>query len=151
MFVRLSVRPRETTRLPLDGFPLNLTRIFRKPVEKTQVSLRYDENDGYFTGKPLYIFYLSPSVHFRMRNASDNSYRENQNTHFMFNNNRPPPSNILLFIRYCGRTWRAGQAKNDNIVQRARFAWRMSKDTNTHSGYVIFIAFHCNNVCKDAP
>ena len=29
---------------------------FRKSVEKIQVSLKYDKNNGYFTGKPIYAF-----------------------------------------------------------------------------------------------
>jgi hypothetical protein len=30
--------------------------IFRKSVEKIQVSLKSDKNDGYFTWRPLYIY-----------------------------------------------------------------------------------------------
>ena len=44
------VHPHGTTRLPLDGFSWNL--IFEsvlKIVEKIQVSLKSDKNNGYFT------------------------------------------------------------------------------------------------------
>ena len=36
---------------------------------------------------------------------------------------------------------RAGQATDDNITRRMRFACRITKATDTHSGYVILIAF----------
>jgi len=31
--------------------------IFRKSVEKIQVSLQSDKNNGYFTWRPIYLFY----------------------------------------------------------------------------------------------
>jgi hypothetical protein len=39
-----------------------------------------------------------------------------------------------------------------NVVQpdrRIRFIWWITKATDTHSEYVIRIAFHCNNVCTN--
>ena len=36
---------------------------------------------------------------------------------------------------------RAGQATDDNIIQRVRIAYWLTKVTNTHSEYVILIAF----------
>jgi hypothetical protein len=39
--------------------------------------------------------------------------------------------------KYC----RAGQATDDNIVRRMRFACWIPKATNTHSEYETFIAF----------
>jgi hypothetical protein len=44
----LSVRPHETTRIPLDGCLQHLI-IFRKSVEKIQDSLICDKNNRYFT------------------------------------------------------------------------------------------------------
>jgi hypothetical protein len=41
-----------------------------------------------------------------------------------------------------------------NIVQRdrrIRFVWWITKATDTHSEYVIPIAFHCDNGCTNAP
>jgi hypothetical protein len=37
--------------------------------------------------------------------------------------------------------YRAGQATDDNIIRRMRFACCIPKATNTHSEYVILIAF----------
>ena len=36
---------------------------------------------------------------------------------------------------------RAGKAKDENIKRRMRIAYRITKATNMHSEYVIFIAF----------
>jgi len=71
-----------------------------------------------------------------MKNVSDNSCRENQNTRFTF-------SNFFLNSCLCVRMWK-------NIVERGRpqitiwhmrIACRIPRTSNTHSGYVIFIAF----------
>jgi hypothetical protein len=54
--------------------------IFRKFVDKIQVSLKSDKNNGYFTWKPMYIYdniSLNSSYN---ENFLDNYCRENQNT-----------------------------------------------------------------------
>ena len=56
--------------------------IFRKYVDKIQVSLKSDKNNGPFTLRPIYILIISRSFLLRMRNVSYESCRENQNTHF---------------------------------------------------------------------
>ena len=57
LFLRLSVRPRGTTRLPLGGFFYEIFYLgmFRKSVEKSQFSLKSDKNNGYFTWRRMYI------------------------------------------------------------------------------------------------
>jgi hypothetical protein len=61
--------------------------IFRKSVEKIQVSLKWKKNRGYFIREDQYtLFITSRSIPLRMRNVSDKSCRENQNTHFVFSN-----------------------------------------------------------------
>ena len=40
--------------------------------------------------------------------------------------------------KYC----RAGQATHDDIIRRMRFAYCLSKATDTHSEYVIIICFY---------
>jgi len=76
----------------------------------------------------------------RMNNVSDESCKESQHTHFVFNTLFPPK--ILPFMRYCGK----------NILEPDRLqmpVWRMHvtcwmrKATNTHSEYVTVIAFSC--------
>jgi hypothetical protein len=41
----------------------------------------------------------------------------------------------------CGKYGTARQATDDNIIRRMRFAWWITKATDTHSQYVILIAF----------
>jgi len=64
----------------------------------------------------------SHSFLFKMRNLSDRNCRENQNTHFTSNN---------FFFKSC-RLWnnverycRAGEATEDNMARRRRFACRI--------------------------
>ena len=56
--VCLSVRPHDTSWFALDGFLWNL--VFdpppRKSVEKIQVLLKCDNNNGYFAWRPIHIF-----------------------------------------------------------------------------------------------
>jgi hypothetical protein len=87
---------------------------------------------------PRTFIIISRWIFPRMRNISDKSCRENQNTHFMFNH----------FSRKSCRLWdnvekygRARQTTDDNIIRRMRFASWITKATDTHSEYVILIAF----------
>jgi hypothetical protein len=59
----MSVRPHGTTRLILNGFSWNVISIFRKSVNKIQVSLKSDKNNGYFKSKhTLYVQYFFPKM-----------------------------------------------------------------------------------------
>ena len=69
-----------------------------------------------------------------MGNVAGKSCRENQNTHFMFENSRCLLDNVE---KYC----RAKQVADDNIIWRVGFALRITKATDTHLEYVIVIAF----------
>jgi len=66
-----------------------------------------------FTLRPIHILIISRSNPLRMRNVSDKIYRENQNTHFMFNNIFPENC-AVYFITWGGGDGIAGQARDDN-------------------------------------
>jgi hypothetical protein len=70
--------------------------IFRKSIEKGQVSLKSDKNSEYFKGRPMHIYDISRRILLRMRNVSDKSCGATQNTHFVFNNFI---SKIVSFMR----------------------------------------------------
>jgi hypothetical protein len=70
----LSVCPHGTTQL-------SCLRIFRKSVEKTEVSLKLDKNNGYFTWRPIHIYDNISVNSFRIRNISD-KFVEKINTYF---------------------------------------------------------------------
>jgi hypothetical protein len=57
-----------------------------------------------------------------MRNRSDKSCRENQNTHFRFNTSFFFFSKIVLFVRWCGKTLssRAGHGWHFNTAQKRK-------------------------------
>ena len=79
---------------------------------------------------------ISRSVLLRMRNVWDKNCIENQNTHFMFNN--------IFFSRKSFRLWdnvQNGQATDDSKIWRMRIAWWITKAKETHSEYVIIVAF----------
>jgi hypothetical protein len=58
--------------------------IFRKYVEKIQVSFKSDKNNGYFNEEQYTFLIISRSALLRMTNVSGKICRENPNTHFMF-------------------------------------------------------------------
>jgi hypothetical protein len=97
MPVSLSVRLHGTTELPLDGFWLSLVfGVLRKTVEKVQVSLEPDKNNGYFTWRHLYIYdNISLSSTKNEKSLAQNC-RQNQNTHFTFGYIFPE---IVSFLR----------------------------------------------------
>jgi hypothetical protein len=135
----MSVRPHKTFRLPFDGFSWNLVvEYFFKSVDKIQVSLKYDKNNGHFTGRHTYSFIISRSILLRMRNILNKLRRKNQNTHFMVKN---------VFRKSC-RLWdnvenfdTARQAADYSLIQRMRIVCWVPRATNTHSEYVMLLAF----------
>jgi hypothetical protein len=82
-----------------------------------------------------------------MKNVSDKSCRENQNTHFIFNKYFPK---IVPFLDNVEKYGRARQATDDNIIRGMCFACWITKATDTHSEYVI-LPFHGNNGYAKAP
>jgi len=106
----------------------NLSRNF-------QVALKFDNNNGYFTWRPIHILIISRSVLLRIRNLADKRCTGNQNTHFMFTNYF---RKIVPFWDNVENYGRAGEATDDNRAKR--IACWIPKATNTHSEYVILIA-----------
>jgi hypothetical protein len=50
-----------------------------------------------------------------------------------------------------GKYGRAGQATDDNIIRHMHFACRITKATDTHSEYVIHIAFPQQQWLRERP
>ena len=95
---------------------------------------------GTLHGDRYTFLIISRSFLLRMRNVSDRSCRENQNTHFVLHNSPYPPSESSAVYEI---TWK-------NILEPDRpqmTIWRMRivcwtpKATDTHSQYVILITF----------
>jgi hypothetical protein len=71
-----------------------------------------------------------------MRNVSDKRCRGNQNTHFIIFF----PENSTVYEIIWKKYDKARQASDDNIQRMPVESW-ITKATNTHSEYVIVIAF----------
>ena len=97
---------------------------FRKPADKIQVSLKFVNNRGHCAWRS-------------MTNVSGKNYNENQSTPFTFSLFRKS----LCLWDNPENHGRSGQATDDNRIRRTRFANSIPKATDTHSEYVIIIAF----------
>ena len=118
-------------------------RIFRKSIQKIQVSLKSDKNTGHLTRRPVYMSDLSRSVLLRMQHISDKSRRKTRNTHFISSN---------IFFEYLAVyviMWK-------NIVERGGGGYsRQYGACVLHAGYLRLqthtqvvtyaLIFHCNN------
>jgi hypothetical protein len=69
-------------------------------------------------------------------------------THFMFSKFFPPEKSCSLWDNV-DRHGTARQATDDNIIRRMRFACCITKATETHSEYVILIAFTRQQLLRD--
>jgi hypothetical protein len=147
MSVRLSVRMGQLGSNRTDFHEIWYWRIFRKICRKKLKFFflnltRITSNlHGY-----LFTYMITfRRILLRMRNVSDKLWRENERRHFVINN---------FFTRKSYRLWdnvekngrarkygRTRQATDDNIIRRMRFACWITKATDTHSEYVIHIAF----------
>ena len=78
-----SVRPCGTNSTPTGRIFLKFDiRLFRKSLEKIQVSLKCESNDGCFTRRPVYFLNHFRSILRGMKSVSDKSSRENKKTLF---------------------------------------------------------------------
>jgi hypothetical protein len=104
---------------------------------KFQVPLKYDKNSGYFTLRHMY--FLAFLRIFNITNVSDKAV-EKFKTRVLVSIMFFPKKPCLLWDN-AEKYGTAGQATDDNIIRRMRFACRITKATDTHSEYLIRIAF----------
>jgi hypothetical protein len=86
---------------------------------------------------PELYFIMSRSILLRKRNVGDKSCRGNQNRRFTFSNFFPLENNAFYEIMWKNNVERGWP----QIIWRMRIACWMPKATDTHSEYVILIAF----------
>jgi hypothetical protein len=95
---------------------------------------------GRTTIKNQYTFLItSRSVLPKMRNMSDKSCRENQNTHFVFCNFFFSPENRAVYEIMWKNMVETGRSQL--TIRRMRIARWIPNATNKHSEYVTVIAF----------
>jgi hypothetical protein len=82
-----SVCPRGTTHLPLGGFLRHLTFELSLKIRRENSSFHYNPTriTGTLHEGVSTFLTISCSILLRIRNDVDNTCRENQNTHFVFN------------------------------------------------------------------
>jgi hypothetical protein len=112
--------------------------IFRKSVEKIQVSLKSNKNNRYFTWRPTYVFDLSRSILLTVRNVSDKICKENKNTQFY--------GQCLFFFENSAVyviVWKSivESGRSQVTILCTRIGHWVPKATNTDSECVIAIAF----------
>jgi hypothetical protein len=100
-------------------------------------SIYQNDKDTLHKNKSTFMV-ISRSVLLRMRNVSDKSCRENQNTHFVLNKIF---QKIVPFMRYVGKFGTAGQVTYGNTIRRTRFVCWVTEVTNTNSFYLILTVF----------
>jgi len=106
--IRLSVRMKQLDSHWTDFHKIWCLEIFGKYLEKIQVSLKYDNANGYFTWMSMTTMTISRSLFVRIVNISDKSCIENQ-THILCSITFFPPENHVVYEK----TWK-------NIVQPYR-------------------------------
>ena len=81
---------------------------------------------------------IARSVLLRMRNVLKQKLQR-KTTHFMFSNFLSENRVVyeIMWKKYC----RSGQTTDDNIIRSMSFACGITKATNSHSEYVILVAF----------
>jgi len=81
-----SVSPHRTNRFHWTDFhEIWYLNIFRKSIEKIQVSLQSDKNNRYFTWRPIYIFLSYLTEFFLEWVIFQTKFIENQNPNFVLN------------------------------------------------------------------
>jgi hypothetical protein len=93
MSVRLSVRMEQLGSHWTDFHEIWYWRIFRKSVEKIQVSLKSDKSKGYFTWRPIYIFLSYLADFFLEWEMFQTKAVEKIKTHILFS--------ITFFLKSC--------------------------------------------------
>jgi hypothetical protein len=126
----------------MGGFSLNLTfEDFskKKSFRKFKFHLNRTRIKGTLPEDQYTFFIISRPFLLRMTNISSKPCTESQNAHF-FNNFCLFPPKIVPFIRKCGKNI-VERGRSQMTIRRMLIACWIPKAKNTHSEYVMVIAF----------
>ena len=124
--------------------------IFRKTVQKIEVSLKSDKNKGYFTWRPINILsYISLFI-VESEMFQTKVVMKNQNTHFVFSNFFFL-SKIVPFMRKCGKIFKSGAGHIWQYCACALHAGYIRLQIHTPRLCNYSLLFHYNNGCTNAP
>jgi hypothetical protein len=109
----------------------NLPRKFKFHKNVTRIT-------GTLHGDLCTCMIISLWILLRMRNAPDESCRENQSTHFMFNNVFPKIVPFMRFVEKYGRAWEATDTRSEYIILIAfwRQQWLGERASLLHCMYI---------------
>jgi len=110
---------------------------FFKICQKNNILLQSYKTKGYFTWRPQLITIISRWI-LKERNVSDQTFREIQDKHFMFNNYFFEHHAVYKTM---WKIWYNKRVTEGNIIWHMCFACRIKKTTNTHPACVVLIAF----------
>ena len=138
LHVRLSVHMEQLGSHWADFHEIWYLKIFRKSVEKIQLSLKSNNSKGHFAWRPIYIF-LSSLAHFFLEwEMFQIKVVEKIRTHIL--------CSVTFFWKSC-RLWdnmekycTTGQGPQTTTWSMRTACW-IPQATNTNSEYVILIAF----------
>ena len=116
---------------------LDIGAIVRQSVLKIQVSLKSYKNNGQFTWKRFHIYDNISLNSLRMRNVSAKACRENQNTHFIFNNVFPK---VAPFMRQCRKVYLRPTGYKWLHNMAIRVAYWKSKATCTYAHAHVYVS-----------
>jgi hypothetical protein len=135
--VRPSVRIEQLGSHWRDFLQIWYLSIFRKSAEKIQISLKSYKNNGYFTWIPIHFW--SYLIHFlKWEIFHKNVVQKIKTTHilclitFFLENRAVVEINLEITVK---------SGRPEMTIWRMRIACGIPKATNTHSQYVILIAF----------
>ena len=123
----------------MDGLSwISHVSIFLKAFQNTSVPFSYDRNNGHCTWRPMYSPHLAQF--FLEWEMFQTNVLEKIKTHIFCAIIFFPLKSCCLWNnmeRYCT----VRQTTDENIIRRMRFAWWLNEAADTHSEYVIRIAF----------
>ena len=144
MFACLSVCTEQLGFHWTDFHEIWYLNIFRKYVKQIQVSLKSVEKISVFYTKTYANLWFYLADFFLEWKIFQTKVTDKIKTHVSC----PPslffPRKSCLLRDNVEKCFRTGVAVDDNIIPRMRFACWITKARNTHSEYVILIAFHGN-------
>ena len=130
--------------------------ILQKSI-KVEVSLNRTRIMGILLEDQRTFLIISRWVLLRMKNVSDKSCRENQNTYFIFyifisiTSSSPPQKKKCRLWDNVEKYRIDGQAIDDNTIWPTHIACWITKTANTRSDSVILLLFHRKSCYMNVP
>jgi hypothetical protein len=121
--------------------------VFENLSRKSQFSLISNKNNGYFTWRPLHFFGPHLSEFFLEWEIFRTKFVEKIKIHTLCSGTLFENCAVYEIMW----TNEVERGRPQMTIWRMRIAYGIPMVTNTHSEYVVLIAFYYNNGCTNAP